>query len=62
MAVFAAPFLVWIYVAWVVRKVSGRQLPLPNITPKAISLFLGAWAVFMVVRNLPFAPFTSLYV
>lgn len=61
-AVFAAPFLVWLYLAWAVKKVSGKNLPKPVIGPKAISLFLGAWAVFMVVRNLPWAPFTSLYV
>jgi hypothetical protein len=62
MAVFAAPFLVWLYLAWAVKRVSGRQLPVPNLSPRAISLFLAAWALFMVVRNLPFAPFTALYV
>lgn len=62
MAVFAAPFLVWLYLAWAVKKMSGKQLPTPAIGPKTISIFLGAWAAFMVLRNLPFAPFTSLYV
>lgn len=61
-AVFAAPFLVWLYVAWAVKRVTGKQIPTPTIGPKVLGLFLGAWAVWMVLRNLPFAPFTSLYV
>ena len=62
MAVFAAPFLVWLYVAWAVKMVWGKQIPVPNISAKTISFFIAAWAVFMVIRNIPVAPFTSLYV
>jgi hypothetical protein len=62
MAVFAAPFLVWMYVAWSVRKVTGRSLPMPRLGGRTVALFLAAWAVFMVVRNIPVAPFTFLYV
>jgi hypothetical protein len=62
MAVFAAPFLVWLYVAWAVKQVSGRSVPMPRVTAKAVSLLLGAWAVFMVARNIPVAPFTYLFV
>jgi hypothetical protein len=62
MAVFAAPFLVWLYVAWSVKHIWGKKLPVPNITAKTLSIYLAVWAVFMVARNLPFAPFTSLYV
>jgi hypothetical protein len=61
-AVFAAPFLVWLYVAWAVLHVTGKRIPVPKITAKTIGIFLAAWAVFMVVRNLPFPPFTFLYV
>ncbi len=61
-AVFAAPFLVWFYLAWAIKRVTGKQVPVPNLGPRAMSLYLGAWAVFMIARNLPFAPFTSLYV
>jgi len=62
MAVFAAPFLVWLYLAWTVKFVWGRTLPVPRLSAKTIGVFLAAWAIFMVARNLPFAPFTSLYV
>jgi uncharacterized protein DUF2752 len=62
MAVFAAPFLVWMYLAWAVKLIWGKQLPQPRLTARTISGFLGAWAVFTVVRNLPWAPFTRLYV
>ena len=61
-AVFAAPFLLWMYVAWVAQRHFGRRLPAPRITPRAISIFLGAWAVFTIARNLPWAPFTWFYV
>jgi hypothetical protein len=33
-----------------------------RITPKTISVFLAAWGIFSVARNLPWAPFTWLYV
>jgi len=61
-AVFAAPFLVWLYLAWAIKATTGRTIPTPRIGAKTLSVFLGAWAVFMVVRNIPIAPFTSLYV
>jgi Protein of unknown function (DUF2752) len=61
-AVFAAPFLVWLFLAWSVQHIWGIQIPRPRLTARTVSIFLGAWAVFMVVRNLPFAPFTGLYV
>jgi hypothetical protein len=61
-AVFAAPFLVWLYVAWALQRVTGHTVPTPRIGVRAAGLFIAVWAVFMVVRNLPWAPFTSLYV
>lgn len=61
-AVFAAPFLVWMYVAWAVRTVAGRSLPMPRLGGRTIAVFLGIWAAFTVVRNIPVAPFTSLFV
>jgi hypothetical protein len=63
MAVFAAPFLAYIYLSWAVNLVSKRRLlPGLRLSPLAISVYLAAWGVFSVLRNLPWAPFTWLYV
>lgn len=62
MAVFAAPFLVYAYIAWSANRVFGTRLPMLKIPPLAIGLFLTAWMVFAVLRNLPWAPFTYLFV
>jgi hypothetical protein len=59
---FSVPFLLYIYVAWAGGQVFGRRLPPLRLSPRAIGLFLGAWGVFTVVRNLPWEPFTRLYV
>jgi hypothetical protein len=61
-AVFAAPFLVWLYLGWSIRRVTGRSLPMPRLGGRAVVAFLVVWAVFTVVRNIPVAPFTFLYV
>ena len=60
--VFAVPFLIYAYVAWTARLMFGWRLPKLRIPPLTISIFLGAWAVFSVLRNLPWAPFTWFYV
>lgn len=60
--VFALPFLLYLYAAWAGQRVFGRRLPPLRITPKVIAVFLGAWFVFTIARNLPWAPFTWLYV
>jgi hypothetical protein len=62
MAVFAAPFLVYMYIAWAVNQTTRFKLPHLRLSPKVISMFLVAWIVFTVARNLPWAPFTWLYV
>jgi Protein of unknown function (DUF2752) len=63
MAVFAAPFLAYMYVAWSVNLMTGKgRLPVLRLSPKTISIFLAVWGVFSVLRNLPWAPFTWLYV
>jgi hypothetical protein len=61
-AVLAAPVLVWLYLAWSVRTVTGRRLPMPRLGGRSLLAFLAAWAAFTVVRNIPVDPFTSLYV
>ncbi|WP_089153750.1 DUF2752 domain-containing protein [Micromonospora sp. NBS 11-29] len=60
--VFALPFLAWLFVSWAGNRAFGWRLPEPNFSPKVIGGFLAAWAVFSIVRNLPWAPFPSLYV
>lgn len=61
--VFAVPFLLYAYVAWAANLVLGRTvMPSLRVTPRAVSLLLAAWGVFTVLRNLPWAPFTWLFV
>ncbi|MEU7845449.1 DUF2752 domain-containing protein [Micromonospora sp. NPDC049114] len=60
--VFAVPFLAYLFVAWAGNQAFGWRLPELRISSKVIVGFLGAWLAFSVLRNLPWAPFTSLYV
>ena len=60
--VFAVPFLLYMYVAWAGRRMFGWKLPQLDLSPKAIGIVLAVWGVWSVARNLPWAPFTSLYV
>lgn len=62
LAVFAAPFLVYLYLAWTVQQITGRRLPQLRVTPVMLSSFLAVWGVFSILRNLPFAPFTWFFV
>ncbi|MFV2111426.1 DUF2752 domain-containing protein [Micromonospora sp. LOL_025] len=60
--VFALPFLAYLFVAWAGRQAFGWRLPELRISSRVIGVFLAAWLAFTIVRNLPWAPFTSLYV
>ncbi|PYC66449.1 hypothetical protein C7C45_25005 [Micromonospora arborensis] len=60
--VFALPFLAYLFVAWAGNQAFGWRLPELRISSKVIGGFLAAWLAFSVLRNLPWAPFTSLYV
>ncbi|MFI7646357.1 DUF2752 domain-containing protein [Micromonospora sp. NPDC049460] len=60
--VFALPFLAYLFVAWAGKQAFGWRLPELQLSSKVIGGFLAAWLAFSVVRNLPWAPFTSLYV
>lgn len=65
MAVFAAPFLAYLYVSWALRRVFPQvkwRLPKFTVTPVMASVFMVAWGGYWILRNLPFAPFTALYV
>ncbi|MEU2662761.1 DUF2752 domain-containing protein [Micromonospora sp. NPDC007220] len=60
--VFALPFLAYLFVAWAGRQAFGWRLPELRISSRVIGVFLAAWLAFTILRNLPWAPFTSLYV
>ncbi|MGW4499610.1 DUF2752 domain-containing protein [Micromonospora sp. NPDC004336] len=60
--VFALPFLAYLFVAWAGKQAFGWRLPELRVSSRAIGVFLAAWLAFSVLRNLPWAPFTSLYV
>jgi hypothetical protein len=62
LAVFAAPYLVYMFIAWSGRLMFNWNIPYLRITPRVISYFLAVWAVFTVARNLPWPPFTWMYV
>lgn len=54
--------LVWSYIAWSTRRITGRSVPRWE-TLRWAPLAIGALAaVWLIVRNLPFAPFDSLAV
>ena len=59
---FAAPYLLYMYVAWAGNLAFGWKLPTLRLTPKTISIFLAIWFGFTILRNLPWAPFTWFYV
>ncbi len=60
--VFAVPFLVYSYVAWAGGRVFRWRLPRLELTPRVVGAFFIAVAVFTVLRNLPWEPFTYFYV
>jgi hypothetical protein len=60
--VFAVPFLLWMYIAWAGKRMFGWNLPQLSLSPRTIGIFLAVWGVWSIARNLPWAPFTSLYV
>ncbi len=64
-AVFAAPFLVWMFATWAGPRLFPRlrwNVPRLRMTPAVIGWFFGAWGLYWVLRNLPFEPFSLLYV
>jgi hypothetical protein len=61
--VFAVPFLLYMYAAWSAKLVFKRDvLPALRLSPLTLAVFLAVWFGFSVLRNLPWAPFTWLYV
>jgi hypothetical protein len=63
MLVFATPFLIYMYLAWTLQIVTKRKiLPQLQLSNVVIGGFIAAWMIFSVLRNLPWAPFTWMYV
>lgn len=62
LAVFATPFLIYIYIVWAARVMFHKQLPPLRLSPTVIGVFLAVWALWAVARNLPWAPFTWFFV
>jgi hypothetical protein len=60
--VFAVPFLLYLYVAWAGQRLFGWRLPQLRLGPGVLGVFLAVWAVFSVLRNLPWTPFTMFFV
>ncbi|MFD0819735.1 DUF2752 domain-containing protein, partial [Micromonospora zhanjiangensis] len=60
--VFVLPFLLYLYLTWAVRQAFGWRLPQLKVTPLMLGVVLAVWFSFSVLRNLPWAPFTALYV
>jgi hypothetical protein len=63
MLVFATPFLLYAYLAWTLGVVTKKKLlPQLKLPTPVLAGFIGAWILFSILRNLPWAPFTWLYV
>jgi hypothetical protein len=60
--VFAVPFLVYAYIAWAAGAIFHRRIPQLRLSFRTIGIALAVWAVFTVLRNLPFEPFSWFYV
>ncbi|MGY0232457.1 DUF2752 domain-containing protein [Longispora urticae] len=62
LVLFALPFLVYTFVSWAWNRMAASKIPALRLPPQTIAVFLVAWGVFSVLRNLPWAPFTMFYV
>ncbi|GAB3027853.1 membrane protein [Mycobacterium bourgelatii] len=62
LGVVAVVLLVWAYLAWTYGRVVGRRITSWQHSRWAALVALVLWVVWLVVRNLPFAPFTALFV
>jgi hypothetical protein len=58
----ALVLLVWAYLAWTYGRVTGKRIRSWQQGRWSATVTLVLVAAWFVVRNLPFAPFTALYV
>ena len=62
LAVLCLPLLLWWFVAWTGERLTGRPLPRWDRGPRAALVVGIVTVVWLVVRNLPWVPFTALRV
>jgi uncharacterized protein DUF2752 len=62
LALVTIGLLVWAYAAWTYGRVSGRRIRSWQHHRWAAAVTLALVLAWFVVRNIPFAPFTALYV
>lgn len=62
LGLLAAILLVWAYLAWTYGRVTGRRIRSWQHHRWAAVVTLSLVAVWFVVRNIPFPPFSALYV
>jgi len=58
----AGVLLVWAYLAWTYGRVVGRRIRSWQHYRWSAAVTMALVAVWFVLRNIPFAPFTALYV
>lgn len=58
----AVALLVWAYAVWTYGRVAGRRIRSWQHRRWSAAVVLSLVAVWFVVRNIPFAPFSGLYV
>ena len=61
-ALIAVPFVVYAYVAWAAKRLFNVKIPTRRISGVVIGGYFGAWLAFSVLRNLPWEPFSYLFV
>jgi hypothetical protein len=62
LALVAIGLLLWAYVAWTYGRVAGRRIRSWQHYRWSAAVTLSLVLAWFVVRNIPFAPFTALYV
>lgn len=62
LALVAIALLLWAYVAWTYGRVAGRRIRSWQHYRWSAAVTLALVLAWFAVRNIPFAPFTALYV
>lgn len=62
LALVAVVLLVWAYLAWTYGRVAGRRIRSWQHYRWSAAVTLSLVVAWFVVRNIPFAPFSALYI